>query len=447
MSPHPYDLDPPDPNGPAGGGFTPAPPPPPAGEFLGYYTSADTGQVFDNRFSAGDYMTYNGAYAYWDGARWLDQNGIGLDVSVAFSLDPFADAQPAEWGKPFPIWGVGTGASNPMAFSSHINQQQLLEVTAFMEMNTELEIPLLDDDDNPIIDPAIPPSSYMRWLPLTNTDYVTSPTSTLLAWSDQHTGVRAYVGNSDTAAYDNEDETPAWSHIFRLEKSPVPHWVLRINYAYNRIEWAGTPRATDLRTVVVSVIGAGVGVTTAQTIEVGSASTAGHYRVRKVFWPDQDPNATASDHTRYAQPGLFYASAQVASGGSVSSIAIRSGGGTNQLSLSYMPFVRPYAEKQFNVIHGATMQNWNACTLGVGAAMDGVWQDHFDTAHAKLSIQHPDFDEYNAISVLKAGATYWSVDLYQYLDHNNCVGQAKTLAGGATGYSRHMPVWAYGRTP
>ena len=392
--------------------------------------------------AAGSTAYYRGQFYRWDGGRWLDMKGIGADIPVHFSFDPFANAEPAEWGKPFPLWGgnANGGGENVIFTASHLNQMQLIQVGAFMEMNTELEIPLIDDDGNPLLDPAVPPCSAMRWNDVNDTDYVEDLGHATPDWTDANTSCAAYVGNSD--ATDNEKEQRMFSHLFRIEKTPTPHWVLRIHYAWNRLTLAGTPFISDQRTVLVQCIGPSSSNHASRTITSGSASTPGHYEITKCFWPDTAHGAVPS-LIRANQPVLGIDEEYCPQNATTTFWLTDDGtsGGVNQWSLSYVPFLYCFGDHYFDQDRGTAQAAYRASSIGMGCGNDGVWQDHFDAGGGKLSIQHPDFDEYNMTSKLANNGTRWVLTVTNYDQTANAAG---LTIGGGSAVGRHVTVHAFG---
>lgn len=422
--------------------------------FIGVYSGGPQTVSSPGGLHAGDYVAYNGQIYRWDGGRWLDAGGIGADIPIYFMNDPFANAEPAEWGKPFPLWGNGRVNSGAVpGLHTHVNQMQLLEVTAFMEINTELEIPLKDANDNPIMDPAIPPCSYMRRNSATTggPDFVTDPVNTNIRWTDQNTASKAYIGNNASVTY-NELENSLWSHVFRIEKTPQPHWVLRISYVQNRL--TGSSGAVELtsdpRTVLVSIMGVPGAVTTTQSVTGGSAGVAGHYRVRKVFYPQQTPGS-AGQYTYMAKPILLHDQAYVAPGATASIIYLTDtggSGGTSLLDLTYVPMVRAFGDREWQQNRGTTETNYKASSLGVGCRCDGIWQGHVTgSGSAAQSIQHPDFDEYNSVTRLIRGSTFWYLEIYSYMNTSNVAGININATGSPDAWSRHFSVHTLGRIP
>jgi len=169
----------------------------------------------------------------WQWIRFLARHGHDTtDVWELFYNTPsFTFANPFHWatdildaprtslGKPMPIWAVPK--ANGLAPHYLIDQQRFISMTAVVHKGSTLDVPIVDNEGVPLIDPSFPPMIVVRGnvnLNPVGSDFIASPTNGV--WSDEGIGIPLKRG---LTAPSN-----SWLWSLVLKRQPMDHWVVRM---------------------------------------------------------------------------------------------------------------------------------------------------------------------------------------------------------------------------
>lgn len=401
----------------------------------------------------GQWFQYGGHRYQFRGGRWYNSGGIETYLPIWFNINPFEQIDAGYWGvhvdaKPWPMWGCAhLTAGSPIALATHIEQMQAVMVAGYMAPNTALAIPIRDRTLDAggvnewgisLVDPAWPPMVQFRWNQngINNNDYIDNFTSTTPLWSDLGVGMRALPEIVDR---------PMWDVTVRLEREPMPHWVLHVAYSVN------APTVGN-RTFVCWIVGGGATTPlSTQSVEVGAAGVAGHYKIYRPFHITHPQQAFLTDGVgslgmgarrkfQSRTMGVQYEYVQPANtpppDGRVWLTEDDTSTGTTVLTTAYPPWVMVYGDQQRDQDRFGDHTTWRPTTFGMGCGIDGPL--NHDLAR---SIEHPDADEYIYFSQLRTDGSRWYVDIYNYCNRVGAGGPRAPLAG--TG-NRHFTAFYFG---
>jgi len=210
---------------------------------------------------------YTGGGHFWEATN----NPYSQDhLVIHFIVNPFLGVYSEAKGVPMPVWASAREAATTtiMASSMHVDQKRICRVGTFHEANTTLEVRLLDEDNVPFIDPNVVPLVVQRaQQSADNVDRVGAYSSDVPYWTDLGVGQRAISEMLNRVMV---------SYSMRLEKEPVPHWVVSVSYYTNGA-------AAQNKTIITDFVGQLSGLHGSTSREVGVSGTPGHYKVELLF--------------------------------------------------------------------------------------------------------------------------------------------------------------------
>lgn len=368
------------------GGFEKKGPPP---SVLASAWPIDAGIHYFESLPPPGMFLFDGSYYFWDGSRWM-VDGRVVSIPVKFIADPFQSVYRGANAKPQSVWGTGFNSptGNPIQLSSHIDQMRLVRITAFMAVNSTLEIPLIDSNDVTYCDPAMVPlcvSRYNRGSTNPNNDYVDDEDNTNILWTDFRQATRASEGIQTQ---------PLYSCTLKLEKEPTPHWVLVVGYTDN-------DTTSNNRSVLIHLVTNMAGGNY-PTKEVGSAGVAGHYKITNCF--QSTTFGGASDQGVANDPCLVRFEDYLAPS-TPTTIYLTSDGtntGSDLFQDSDPPLVIVFGHHLLATDAGSTESSWEPSTWGMGFNMTGTLSDG-------TSIRNANASDYKYYSDLRYASSRWAV--------------------------------------
>jgi hypothetical protein len=211
-----------------------------------------------------------------------------------YQIQPFAP--PTTIGaKPGLIWGQPI-ASNYMGLSAHIDQMRCLRVVCYNDGAVPSEVPLIDANDIPWLDPEHAPKVVVR------KDAGSTATLETGTWTDRAVNVRWYERAGTTPVYGlydtGIDGVVEWS--IRQKSDPVPHWIFK------------TESYESDHVILAYFLGTGAGKHASATRTNGSAGTTGYWS-QELIWTQQDfistPTLAVLNERKFAEGALHVANA------------------------------------------------------------------------------------------------------------------------------------------
>ena len=328
----------------------------------------------------------------------------------------YSDAVPSipasQFGVPMPVWGKATNNSNVTA--ANVGQARWVKVTIWARLGPTISIPLIDESGTPIpfVDPAHPPLFVVR-----RTDAYDSGDEPEIWWADPQTPDAFWKDKIIKPTSDVAADTMVRAAM-RRANSPVPHWVLEVDWGFADKTAATDPFAACNINVDILTNWAGPKSATSHTLGPGTPWKAKIWDLLDVY----QTHGGAPSALSFNQ-GVFGSLAHDHIVGTTTLWLTATGlaGGASVVDVAYRPLVRVLGHEVAdtgsgtNLKAGSAENTWRPGSRGLGFNLAG-WANPYTisggqqiTYAATGASFEPISHQYQSTLVYDSGAARYKV--------------------------------------